>query len=110
MNKADWLASRCPNEAPEELGSVGRSIGRLEHCATNDAAHFGGPHGMFVDVPVRDLLAALNTRKDAIAFLRSMFPLVTPSSRFEDSDRCPYRRELTCGQIREIASFLDGQK
>lgn len=59
MNKSEWLASRCPNEPPQDPDTIGRSLARLDHCATNDAAWFGGPHGMFVDVPVRDLQALL---------------------------------------------------
>lgn len=51
--------------ASTPVSGVARARGILEHCATNQAAHFGGPHGMFVDVPVDALVALLNAHKAA---------------------------------------------
>jgi hypothetical protein len=62
VNKSEWLASRCPNEAPAV--DVERTRGILEQCATNQAAHFGGPRGTFVEVPVDALVELLNAHKD----------------------------------------------
>lgn len=53
---SDQTGPKTQSVDPEFLAGA---ISRLTHCAHNDAAHFGGRYGMFVDVPVRDLKAVL---------------------------------------------------
>ena len=68
MNKSEWLMRNDPNHraaVEEKLTAIARARGILEYCATNEAAHFGGRHGMFVDVPVDALKELLNAHKDA---------------------------------------------
>lgn len=68
MNKSEWLARNDPNfraVSDARAAAIAKARGILENCATNDAAHFGGPHGMFVDVPVDALKELLNAHKDA---------------------------------------------
>lgn len=68
-----------PEENQSDSAEVSnRAAGILEYCATNVAAHFGGPHGMFVDVPVAALLELLNSRRDLLAALNSIAEGVTP--------------------------------
>jgi len=67
-----------PTSHAAEPSALRRALARLDHCATNDAAWFGGPHGMFVDVPVRDLQAAL-------ARLRSLEEVLTHTANMLES-------------------------